>query len=179
MLSVRPKIAELAFQVYGRSLHPELFVTLQSRTFTRGDYSAKVNITTAGHVVTWCYRGMTLTEVAASAQHPLPKKRRLLSCRLAGERQDRIKCTGGVTYKMNFHSETVDPQFFWNFQQEVLQDYSEHTMFQAFDASGRIALGALSYVNVELRNRSLSVQAFHTFPDDCAVVRTESRFALP
>ena len=86
MLSVRPKVAELTFQLYGRSLHPELFHVHKSHTVERGGYSAKIDITSAGHVVTWRFGGLTLTEVAASAQHPLPQRRRLLSYKLRGER---------------------------------------------------------------------------------------------
>jgi hypothetical protein len=82
VLSVRPKIAELAFQVYGRTLHPELFEIFKTQTIRRGPYEATVSITSAGHLVTWRYQGLVLTEVAASAQHPLPQKRRLLSYRL-------------------------------------------------------------------------------------------------
>ena len=84
MLSVRPRIAELVFQLYGRSLHPELFEILGTRRIERGGYIANVQITNAGHVVTWQYDGITLTEVAASAQHPLPQRRRLMSHRLKG-----------------------------------------------------------------------------------------------
>ena len=72
MLSVRPKVAELVFQLYGRVLHPELFQIFKTQQVERGDYSAKVQITSAGHVVTWRYKGITLSEVATSAQHPLP-----------------------------------------------------------------------------------------------------------
>ena len=60
MLSVRPKVAELAFQVYGRSLHPELFEVYTSRLVERGGFAAKIDITSAGHVVTWRY-GPTVT----------------------------------------------------------------------------------------------------------------------
>ena len=42
-----------------------------------------------------------------------------------------------------------------------------------------IALGAVSYINVETRNRSLLVQAFHTFPDDYAIVKSQSLFEIP
>ena len=90
VLSVRPKVAELVFQVYGRALHPELFQIYQTRAIQRGDYEASLSITSAGHVVSWRYKGLTLTEVAASAQHPLPQKRRLLSYCLKGERTDGI-----------------------------------------------------------------------------------------
>jgi len=37
----------------------------------------------------------------------------------------------------------------------------------------------VSYVNVEARARSLAIQAFHTFPDDHAIVKTRSVFQIP
>jgi hypothetical protein len=179
VLSVRPKVAELVFQLYGRSLHPELFETQTSRTIERGGYKATIDITGAGHVVTWRYQGMTLTEVCTAADHPLPQKRRLLSYRLRGERNDQVECRGGITYQMNFQLESVQPEVFWNLQQELLHDGELRGMLHRFSASGRMALGALSYVHVETRNRSLLVQAFHTFPDDFAIVKSQSLFELP
>ncbi|MEX0712813.1 MAG: DUF2617 family protein [Pirellulales bacterium] len=179
MLSVRPKVAELVFQLYGRSLHPELFEVYCSRTVKRGEYEATIDITSAGHVVTWRYHGLTLTEVAASAQHPLPQKRRLLSYRLKGERSDRMECRGGARYQVSFSLEPVEPEVFWTFQQELNHDGERQGMLHRFNSSGRMALGALSYINVETRNRHLLVQAFHTFPDDYAIVKSQSMFEIP
>ena len=49
MLSVRPKVAELSFQLFGRALHPELFEVHKSRVVERGEFVARLDITTAGH----------------------------------------------------------------------------------------------------------------------------------
>ncbi len=179
MLTVRPKVAELVFQLYGRPLHPELFEVYCTRTIQRGDYKVKIDVTSAGHVVTWRYAGLTLTEVAASAQHPLPERRRLLSYRLRGQRSDRVDCRGGVCYQVSFQLEQVEPEVFWTFQEELSQDGQEKGLLHKFDASGRMALGALSYINAESRNRSLLIQAFHTFPDDYAIVKSQSLFEIP
>ncbi len=178
---VRPKVAELVFQVYGRALHPELFEVHQTRTVERGGYTAKIDITNAGHVVTWRHEGLTLTEVAAAANHPLPQKRRLLSHSVQGhrERVDSFECRGGAEYHVQFQLEPAEPEIFWAFQQELVHDSQRKGMLHTFDASGRVALGALSYINVETRDRLLLIQAFHTFPDDCAIVKSESRFELP
>jgi hypothetical protein len=179
VLTVRPKVAELLFQLYGRPLHPELFEVYQTRLVERGGYRAKIDITSAGHVVTWSYDGLTLTEVAASAHQPLPQKRRLMSYKLRGQRSDRLSCRGGVSYQMSFQLEPVDPELFWTFQNELAHDGERRGMLQRFRASGRMELGALSYINVETRNRSMLIQAFHTFPDDCAIVKIQSLFELP
>jgi hypothetical protein len=179
VLSVRPKVAELVFQLYGRPLHPELFQVHESREVKRGGYEAKIDITSAGHLVTWRYDGLTLTEVCASAQHPLPQKRRLVSYPLRGERSDGVECRGGVSYQVSFQLERVEPEVFWTFQQELASDGRKNGMLHTFQSSGRMALGALSYIHVETRNRSLLVQAFHTFPDDYAIVKSQSLFELP
>jgi hypothetical protein len=178
VLTTRPHVAELAFQLYGRSLHPELFQICKSRTVERGGYKAKIDITTGGHMITWRYGGMTLTEVAAAANQPLPQKRRLLWRRLRAERQDRVECRGGVAYTIKFQLEPVDPQIFWNFQQELAGGETEGLLHR-FEPHGRLGFGAISYVNIETRNRSMLVQAFHTFPDDYAIVKSQSWFELP
>jgi hypothetical protein len=179
VLTVRPKVAELTFQLFGRPLHPELFVVFETCTIERGGYWAKIDITSAGHVVTWRYGGLTLTEVAAAVHHPLPKMRRLMGYHLKGQRSDRVECRGGVNYQMSFQLEPTDPEVFWTFQQELALEGLRQGILHQFNSSGRMALGALSYVNLEARNRSLLVQAFHTFPDDYAIVKSQSLFQLP
>lgn len=179
VLSLRPKAGELVFQLYGRSLHPELFEIRDTRTVDRGGYKATITITTAGHVLTWRKDGLTLTEVATSAAQPLPLKRRLLSHRIAGERSDRLECRGGACYQTCFQLEAVQPEVFWSFQQELLDAGMRRGMLHRFESGGRVALGALSWIDVETRPRSLIVQAFHTFPDDMAIVKSQSVFEAP
>ena len=179
MLTVRPKVAELVFQLFGRPLHPELFEVCSSQVIQRGEYEAKIDITSTGHVVTWRHAGLTLTEVATSAHHPLPERRRLMACRLKGHRTDRVECRGGVSYQMSFQQESIAPEVFWTFQEELAREGPRQGLLQRFDASGRIALGAISYIHVETRFRSLCVRAFHTFPDDYAIVQTRSLFQIP
>jgi hypothetical protein len=179
VLTVRPKIAELAFQLYGRPLHPELFDVVETCTVERGDYAAKIDITAAGHVVTWRYAGLTLTEVAATANHPLPKTRRLMSYAIKGQRADRVECRGGANYEMRFQLETLAPDAFWTFQQQLAEAGRQRGMLHQFGARGRLAFGPLSHLNFEVRDRRLLLQAFHTFPDEGAVVRSLSLFRLP
>lgn len=178
VLSVRPKVAELAFHVFSRSLHPELYAIHKSRDVVRQQYSARIDITNCGHVVTWKAANMTVCEVATSAHQPLPKKRCLLSKALKGSRTERANLRGGLNYRTHFQLEPVEPDLFWMVQQQLGNGPTEGLLHN-FDASGRMALGALSYVSVETRQRSMLVQAIHTFPDDFAIVKVESLFSLP
>lgn len=178
VISVRPKIAELVYQLYARSLHPELFESHQSHTVERGGYKATIQITSAGHVVCWQYGNLTLTEVAAGAQHPLPKLRRLMSYRLKAERTDRIEVRPGITYEMAFALEPADREKFAAYQRELSLAGARRGMLQRFEPSGRLNAGALSYVNVDSRDKTLCIQAFHTFPDDCAVLKIQSWYRI-
>jgi xanthine dehydrogenase YagR molybdenum-binding subunit len=48
-----------------------------------------------------------------------------------------------------------------------------------FESPGRLTLGAVSWIDVETGPRSLIVHAFHTYPDDLAIVKSQSLFELP
>lgn len=178
MLSIRPKVAELVFQLYSRSLHPELFEIYKSRTIQRGGYTLRLDITSVGHIITWRYEGMTLTEVCASAHQPLPQRRRVIAYQLKGRRVDKLDCHGGVGYKAEFELEPVSTKLFRMCQRELSYDPKQGLVHQ-FESSGRMNFGALSYINAETRSRSAFIQAFHTFPDDNVIVKTESYFQLP
>jgi len=178
VLSLRPKAGELVFQLFGRPLHPELIEARVARSFDRGGFAGSVAITTSGHVVSWRHGGLTLTEVAAGVGEPLPQRRRLLSHRIGGERSDRVTCRGGATYQTCFQLESIAPELFWSFQEELVAAGSRRGLFHRFEAGGRLALGAVSWIDVETRPRGLLVQAFHTFPDDLAIVKSQSLFEV-
>lgn len=179
MLTVRPKIAELVYQFYGRSLHPELFEIQQTRRISRGGYAATIHITNSGHVVTWTYEGLVLTEVAAAASQPLPQRRRLMSYRLHGSRSDAVDCRGGARFETAFSLEPADKEKFAAYEQQLTLPATREGMLQRFDASGRFELGALSYIAVDCRDKAMRVQSFHTFPDDGAVLKIQSVFRTP
>ncbi len=179
VLTTRPKIAELVFRLYGRSLHPELFEICESRTIKRGDYEADIQITTAGHLVSWRYAGITLTEIATAAHHPLPMKRRLISHRLKGARADQLECRGGIKYDVAFSLEPANAERFVAYQKELTLQATRQGLLHQFESNGRWEAGAISYINVEARDKTFRVQAFHTFPEDCAVLRIQSTFHLP
>lgn len=188
MLSARPKIAELVFQFYGRSLHPELFEVQQERAIERSGYRAGIKITGTGHVVSLeilqqvegeARVGMVLTEVATSAHHPLPLKRRLMSHRMLGSQRDSIECRGGVRYDTEFSLEYVDRQMILDYQNELLLVGNQQGLTYQFASGGRLGVNAMSYIHFESRSRSLRIQALHTFPDDGAILKSQSLFTLP
>lgn len=178
MLTVRPKISELAFRVFGRPLHPELFDIYASRTIVRDQYRLKVDITSAGHVLTWQRHGHIICEVASSNHQPLPSGR-LLSEDMVGEPIVRQLHYGDtLDYSYNFQLDSAEPKTFALIQQHLQKAAPCEGMFFQFNSSGRIALGAISYVNIQSRQNRVHVRAFHTFPDAYVVMKSESVFIV-
>ncbi|NBW86502.1 MAG: DUF2617 family protein, partial [Planctomycetia bacterium] len=86
---------------------------------------------------------------------------------------------GGASYQTCFQLETVEQEVFWTFQQELEAAGTKRGLLHRFESGGRLAPGAMSWIDVETRPRTMIVQAFHTFPDDLAIVKSQSLFEIP
>ena len=171
---LRPRVSDLVFHLYGRPLHPELFDILAQRKIQREDYELTVRITRTGHLVSWDNRDVHLTEVATAADQPLPEKRRLLSYRLRHEHSDTLACAHGVNYQMSFQVEVLPPEIFLHVHDEILADGNKRGLLHNFQPHHRLALAPLGFVSVEARAGCLFLSAFHTFPEEHTVVKTQS-----
>lgn len=178
LLSARPKISELVFGLYGRSLHPELFQIHSSRRLERDHFSARIDITSAGHVIMFKTGQHVFTELATSAHHELPLRRRLLSQKLSSKFEDRIECEGGVQFEYQFHLDRTTPEIFLAMNKAFLDRRDMEGLIHQFESSGRVQLGAISYIYIDTRMHSLRIQAIHTFPDDYAILKTQSLFQI-
>ena len=177
--TIRPRVAEMTFPGVWALAPPGIVSSLSSQSqVTRSNFSAKVDITSDGHLITWSSGTVTLTEVAASARQLLPQRRRLAAHSLDGSLQERIEYHLGVQYRYEYALERVPAEMFWMIQNQLGETAKHHELIQVFENSGRMAIGGLSFIHLETRQRSLRVQAIHTFPDDLALVKTESSFTL-
>jgi hypothetical protein len=165
--------------VFGRSIHPELFTNHRTRLITRNHYRARIDITSDGHVVAFTgSRGATMTEVVGSFQQSLPQQRKLFEMNLRGKYVEEIQGKRGLKYHSQFELDHVSADMFWMLQNQLQNCPSPEGMVHAFDSSGRIPFGAISYVHLEQRERQLLIQAFHTFPDDYIIVKSTSLFSV-
>jgi hypothetical protein len=172
--SIRPRVSDLVFKLYGRPLHPELFDIVAERRVRSGDYHLVVRVTRTGHVISWEDRDVHLTEVTAAADQELPEKRRLLSNRLRGERCNGLACAHGVSYQASYQVEVLTPEIYQHVHDEILLDGAKRGLLHNFQPHRRLSLSPLGLVTVEARARCLFLSTFHTFPDEYTVVKTQS-----
>lgn len=178
MLSVRPKVNELNFHLYARNVHPELFDVCARRTIERENYEVSLNITTDGHMITYRHGPLVLTEIGAAANHPLPAKRLLMSRSVEGQTTEDLLYEEVISYRTSFSMEVVPLKTFATIHQQLNEKFECEGLVHRFGTNGRVAFGAVSYINVQAFRSHIILRSFHTFPDTQAVMRSESSFTI-
>ncbi len=176
--TIRPRVAELTFQLFERPAHPELFNIYKSHRVEREQYSARLHITSDGHAIVWHSGGDCLSEICSSIHQIVPQQGRVLAIPLRDSASDQVGLTGQLSYRYEVSLERVAAEMFWMIQKQLGESTKNHELIQVFNSSGRTDIGGLSFIHVEARLSSLSVQAIHTFPDDLALVKTQSTFSV-
>lgn len=172
----RPSAFELAFRLYERAVHPELF-EIYSVTKTAGrNWKASVLLTSAGHVVDFRANGSTVTEVTGPSSSVLPDRGLCLGHRLGGSRDWTVQLGRGLKVHYSAHVESVDAGVFRNLDQELTLDARDAAVSYRFPGGSRFRPGPLSVLQIEALPHSLMLHTFHTFPDNCAVLRTQSLY---
>ena len=178
MLSVRPKITDLNFHLFGRAIHPELFNASVRRFIERENYRLALNITTAGHLIEFEHDGLVLTEVSATKHQPLPQTMRLISRAIEGVHSESTEFQERLSYDNKVQFEGVSPKMLVTIQQQLDESKRCEGLLHRFESNGRMAFGAISYINVQAFNSYVKIRSFHTFPDTCAVMKSESKFTI-
>lgn len=168
---LRPPVADMSLHLFHRPLHPELFDRLAVRRLQQAPGRLELWLTASGHVISWAGPAGHFTEVAASSEE-LPEVGRLWRHRLDGQRSALVGGPLGGQYQISFQVERLAPELFFRFQHEI------RTCRDAFvfveETNHRLTLSPVRAILVESRPRSVSLFSFHTFPDEFAVVKTQS-----
>ena len=170
---VRPRVADIVFRVFDRPLHPELFDVLACRTVTRDGYALTARLTRTGHALGWTDGRVRLEEVTATADMELPESGRRLAHRFEGSRGGRTQL-GGVRYQVSTQLEVLAPEQFVHVHEELALDGARKGLVFHTRGGNRLGLPPLGVLIATAVPSGLSVSAFHTFPDEFAIIKTQS-----
>ncbi|HVL11561.1 MAG TPA: DUF2617 family protein [Gemmata sp.] len=170
---VRPRVAELVFRLYDRPLHPELFEVLASRVLKRDGYTLSVRLTRTGHVLGWTDGRTHLEEVTATADMELPRAGLQLAHAFDPGWGGRCSL-GAVRYQVNSQLEVLAPEPFDHVHQELAVEGARKGLVYHCKSENRLGLSPLGVVIVSTVPRGLSATAYHTFPDELALIKTQS-----
>ena len=174
--SGRSAVADLSFQVFGRPMHPDLFASRAFCRVARTGWEADVRIIEGGHAILWSSGQVRLAEVLAGPQFEPPEFGTLYQSRVRCERSTTIRQGASIEYQTCFSVERLDKDVYAHLNQELTLDAAPHDLFHVFGRRHRLLPSPLSRIRIDARGRGLSIAAFHTFPEEQAIVRTQSLF---
>jgi hypothetical protein len=174
----RSRIADLSFQVFNRWLHPEWFATRAFRRLEHSQWRADLRIIEGGHSVLFHSGDQGLTEVLSGLETRLPEPGLLFHSQLSRERSTHLCPGGAVEYQCCLEVERVDLEIFCHLSEEMSLEVSRDSLLHRFRSTNRLAPSPISHIHIDASRLNLAIQSFHTFPDECAIVRTQSLFEL-
>lgn len=174
LVFTRPDVADLIFHVYERPIHPELVHIHDEMIVLENDYSCIVRLHDAGHLVEFRHGELLISEIVNSRNNPLPTQGRTIQHTVRGSRDSECSFGDLLAYQSSFQVERLDAEIFLNFHQELQCDFARACLAREYPGLSRFAPGPISLVRTESSPDSFLIHAFHTFPENCAVVKTQT-----
>jgi len=175
----RPDIADLVLCAFERRLHPELFACRTTAVLERPGLKLTLKLCSAGHWLELAYRDRFLTEAMSERQIPLPSVKRVCEHRIKGGRTQTFPLASGAKYSSSCQLERLEPALFLQAHEELLFDCQRADLSLALPGDNRWSPGPVSLIRAELSRDGVLVHAFHTFPEFCAVVKTQALIESP
>ncbi len=172
---IRPDVSDLVLRTYGRALHPELFEHHCGLILSNSRMKLDVRLNASGHVLMLQMGANSMTEVIVDHHASLPQ-RRIVDYRLRGCRTESAELPTGLRYDMSCQVERLHLDIFLRMDEELDQDRRRADLSARLPAVNRFLPGPLSLIRAEVGRESILVYAFHTFPEHCAIVKTQSLF---
>jgi len=174
----KQRVDELHFYFYQRALHPELFRIHQVKHVEQRLYHAEVWVVGLSHVVTVQFGDNTLTELIAHESELLPKNGLATSFRLRGERDHSQSFANGLRFILSSQVEKMTANLFPSAHRDLMRYAQTRGMYQVFDEWEYDGLTPFTFVDFEAREREFHVHAFHAFPQELTLLKTQSIFEL-
>jgi len=173
----RPDVADMVLRTYERSIHPELFDSMASCSLTFGTHRATIRLGRCGHMLVFRTNDAILTEVATSKQDSLPEHMKVVHRRLIGYRTHMIDLPG-IRYHCSYQLEHVPLDIYLQLHREFECDARQAALTIKVPGVTEHSPESISLLKCDVLPEGLVVHAFHTFPENAAVLRTQTLFEI-
>jgi len=168
----------LVYYLYRRPLHPELFEIYNSTEISHVNYGALIWITGCSHVITFSSGNRYLSEVIGPESELLPENGLSTRFVFRGEKNHEGRYSNGLRYYMSSNLERMSEAVLVRTYRELWDHGSNRRVFHAFPKDGHPTLAPFALIDYETRQRELHVNAFHCFPGQKAILKSQSIFEI-
>ncbi|KPK80757.1 MAG: hypothetical protein AMJ81_11375 [Phycisphaerae bacterium SM23_33] len=174
----KKQVSELLFIVYNRALHPELFEIRHDHRIVKDKYESRIWVTGLSHVISFHRGEATLCEVIADTSAMLPRRGKLISLPFRGERDEELNHAEGIHYLTSFQVETLSPRLYAKVHGDLAAHAADHGLFVPFPEWAGGGPTPFTYLDYEAKLSQLHVFAYHAFPDEMTLIKTQSIFEV-
>ncbi len=175
----KQRVSQLRLLLYSRPLHPELFDIHREHRITKDKYEAQIWITGASHLIAFHRDDSTVTELIADASAMLPDRGRMAVMRLRGEKDHEIEYNGRIRHMMSFQVETMSQRLYESVHADLTDGFDKCELFLEFPQWRTGNLPApFTFIDYEAKQGHLHVFAYHAFPEELTIIKTQSIFEL-
>lgn len=171
---VPQQIDDLHFFLYHRALHPELFNIQQVRHLRQKRYGAEIWVVGLSHVVMVQANNQVITELTGSDSEILPKMGLVTRFRFRGEKDHTQSFEDGMQYILSSQVERMTPNLFAASHRDLLRHAGKRGILCTFPEWSSGDLEPFTFIDYEARERELHISAFHAFPDELTLLKTQS-----
>lgn len=175
---VPQRIDDLHFFLYHRALHPELFHIHQVRHLRQKRYTAEVWVIGLSHVVMIQAKNQVITELTASDSEMLPKMGLATRFRFRGEKDHVQAFDDGMQHIMSSQVERMTSNLFAASHRDLIRHGKKRGLLCTFPEWATGDLEPFTFIDYEAREGELHIHAFHSFPDELTLLKTQSIFEM-
>jgi len=166
------------FFLYHRALHPELFSISKVRHLRQKRYSAEIWVVGLSHIVMVQAQNQVITELTGSDSEILPKMGLVTRFRFRGEKDHTQSFEDGMQYLLSSQVERMTPSLFAASHRDLLGHAEKRGLVCSFPEWTSGDLEPFSFIDYEAREGELHISAFHAFPDELTLLKTQSIFEM-
>ena len=171
----RPDVADMVLRTFERSIHPELFESVCQSSISFGGRRVRLRLGRTGHLMEFQDGDSIITEVAATKHEDMPLNHRVVCRRLIGYRTHMIDLPT-VRYHCSYQLEHVPLDVYLQLHREFEVDATKATLALSMPGATPQSPNCISMLKCDVLPEGVVVHAFHTYPDNAAVLRTQTLF---
>ena len=174
----RQRVEDLHFCLYQRAIHPELFHIHRVKRIEQPRYQAEIWVVGLAHVVAVQTGTVILTELVTEDTELLPKVGLATSFRFRGERDHSQAFSDDVKYILSTQVERMAPQLYPATHRDYVHYAQNRGLYVPFEEWTHDGLTPFTFVDFDARDHEFHVHAFHAFPEELTLLKTQSIFEI-
>jgi len=175
----KQRSTDLHFFLYRRALHPELFHIYMDKHLVYGDFTANIWVSGLSHLVSVQNNDTMVTELAAVPSDLLTDRGLVTQFRFRGERDFSYRFNDELRYIFSSQVEEMTEHIFRTTYRDLTRYAKRKGLFVPYPQWAAGGLEPFTYIDYETRHHELHIHAYHAFPGEWRIVRTQSIFEVP